>query len=376
MTEPLSRMPQGTRYHFGAEARLRRAVEDAAMSAFAGWSYEEVVTPSLDYYSLFERGMGRDEARRAFRFADADGRLLALRPDVTSGVARAAATLFAKRPRPLRLCYAANVFRAQSQSRAQTRRESTQLGCECVGAAGTGADAEVLAVAVEALERIGLAGRFCVTLNSVEFFNGVAARLALDADERAAMRQLISVRDAAELENFLAARGAARAEAAGFARLVQLPGGRELIDAARGVFANERSAGALDALAELWRVAGRANLGDAFEIDLGDVSGLDYYTGLTFKIYAAGAGARVGGGGRYDGLTENFGRAEPAVGFVLDLDALTETLLRRSGAGDLPHTTERDAARLEAGDAAAALVEARRRRAAGERVVLCGGGGR
>lgn len=374
MTEPLSRMPQGTRYHFGAEARLRRAVEDAAMSVFAGWSYEEVVTPSLDYYALFERSMGRDEARRAFRFADADGRLLALRPDVTSAVARAAATLFAARPRPLRLCYAANVFRAQAPSRAQTRRESTQLGCECVGASGTAADAEALAVAVEVLERVGLAGRFRVTLNSVEFFNGVAEQLALDAEARAAMRRIVSVRDAAELENFLAARGADEAESAAFARLVQLPGGRELIDEARGIFFNNRSSDALDALGELWRVAERAGLSRDFEIDLGDAAGLDYYTGLTFKIYVEGAGARVGGGGRYDGLTASFGRAEPAVGFVLDLDALTETLLR-AGAGDLPQTVGREASRLDETDAAAMLVEARRRRVAGERVRVCEGGG-
>ena len=71
-------------------------------------------------------------------------------------------------------------------------------------------------------------------------------------------------------------------------------------------------------------------LADRFEIDLGDVSRLDYYTGLTFKIYVQGAGARVGSGGRYDRLTESFGRAEPAVGFVLDLDALTDVLMGRT----------------------------------------------
>ena len=82
--EPLSNIPGGMRYYFGREARLRRAVEDAVMSVFDGWGYEEIATPCVDYYALFERGMGRDEARRSFRFTDADGRLLALRPDVTA----------------------------------------------------------------------------------------------------------------------------------------------------------------------------------------------------------------------------------------------------------------------------------------------------
>ena len=75
---------------------------------------------------------------------------------------------------------------------------------------------------------------------------------------------------------------------------------------------------------------------DQFEIDLGDVSRLDYYTGLTFKIYVEGAGARVGSGGRYDGLTASFGKTEPAVGFVVDLDALTDVLGARLKAHGSP----------------------------------------
>ena len=132
------------RYYIGAEARLRRNVEDIAMSVFQGWDYEEVITPSVDYYELFEQGMGQREAQRGFRFTDHDGRLLALRPDVTSSVARMAATLLAERPRPLRFCYAAPVFRQQTQSHAEWRRENTQLGCELIGTGGKPADLEVL----------------------------------------------------------------------------------------------------------------------------------------------------------------------------------------------------------------------------------------
>ena len=122
------------RYYIGGEARLRRTVEDTAMSVFDGWAYEEVITPSVDYYSLFEQGMGHAEAHRAFRFTDTDGQLLALRPDVTSSVARAAATLLAVRtvsPFASLLCRAG--FRQQQQSHAEWRRESTQLGCELIG---------------------------------------------------------------------------------------------------------------------------------------------------------------------------------------------------------------------------------------------------
>ena len=83
------------RYYSGSEARLRRTIQNTLVSIFDGWSYEEITTPTLDYYSLFEHGMGRSQAHHAFRFTDTDGRMLAIRPDVTSLVARAAATLFA-----------------------------------------------------------------------------------------------------------------------------------------------------------------------------------------------------------------------------------------------------------------------------------------
>ena len=314
------------RYYIGAEARLRRAIEDTAMSVFAKWSYEEVITPSVDYYDLFEQGMGQAEAQRGFRFTDNDGRLLALRPDVTSSVARMAATLLSERPRPLRFCYAAPVFRQQPQSHAEWRRENTQLGCELIGVGGHAADLEVLRLATEILARLDL--DYCVTINNVEIFNGVAASLGLAAPEREELRRLIDSRESAEIRRFL--QNHANSESQAFVQPTQLTGKQDVLRAARAVITNPRSVEALNSLDQLWTEIESLGLADRFEIDLSDVSSLDYYTGLSLKVFVHGAGTSVGRGGRYDGLTGNFGRAEPAVGFVLNLDALTEVLARRS----------------------------------------------
>ena len=322
-----SRIPAGMRYYIGAEARLRRTVEDVAMSVFEGRNYEEVITPSVDYYDLFEQGMGPREAGRGFRFTDNDGRLLALRPDVTSSLARMAATLLSERPRPLRFCYAAPVFRQQAQSHAEWRRENTQLGCELIGAGGTAADLEVLRLAVEILSRLNLESSYCITINNVEIFNGVAAKLNLETPAREQLRRLIDTREAAELQRFL--QSYAGDEARAFSQPTKLTGKREVIRNARELITNARSVAALDSLEELWNEIESVGLHDSFEIDLGDVSSLDYYTGLSLKIFVHGAGTSVGRGGRYDGLTASFGRAEPAVGFVLNLDALTDVLGRR-----------------------------------------------
>ena len=316
------------RYYIGAEARLRRTIEDTAMSVFAAWSYEEVITPSVDYYDLFEQGMGQTEAQRGFRFTDNDGRLLALRPDVTSSVARMAATLLADRQRPLRFCYAAPVFRQQSQSHAEWRRENTQLGCELIGVNGKAADLEVLRLAAEILSRLDLQKSYCITINNVEIFNGVAAHLDLTDTAREQLRRLIDTRETAELQRFV--NGFSSSEGRAFLQPTQLTGKRDVIRSARTIITNPRSVGALDSLDELWDSIESLGLADRFEIDLSDVSSLDYYTGLSMKVFVHGAGTSVGRGGRYDGLTGNFGRAEPAVGFVLNLDALTEVLARRN----------------------------------------------
>ncbi|MDQ1524365.1 MAG: phosphoribosyltransferase regulatory subunit [Pyrinomonadaceae bacterium] len=374
MIEPLSKIPGGMRYYFGAEARLRRGVEDTIMAVFDGWSYEEITTPCVDYLALFERGMGYEAAHRAFRFTDNDGLMLALRPDVTSSVARAAATLFAEKPRPLRFCYASPVFHQRQLTHAEWRRENKQLGCELIGVGGRGAEVETLSVASEILAALNLGGGdYRITINSVEIFSGISEHLTLDDAERERMRQLVDTRDAAELQKFLSHFDTDERERVSFSRLTQLSGKDEILEEARRIITNPRSLRALDELESLWRIVRALGLDEVCDIDLGDVSGLDYYTGLTFKIYVAGAGARVGGGGRYDNLTVNFGRAEPAVGFVLDLDALTDVLMRKKGFAASDETAGANVRALHdnaAIEPSEILVDAQRRRALGERVLI------
>jgi len=155
----------------------------------------------------------------------------------------------------------------------------------------------------------------------------VAAQLDLAPAEREQLRRLIDTRETAELQRFIG--GFSNAEGRAFLQTTQLTGKREVLRAAREVITNARSVAALASLEELWTDIESLGLADRFEIDLSDVSSLDYYTGLSLKVFVHGAGTSVERGGRYDGLTGNFGRAEPAVGFVLNLDALTEVLSRR-----------------------------------------------
>jgi ATP phosphoribosyltransferase regulatory subunit len=257
---------------------------------------------------------------------DRDGALLALRPELTSLVARTVATRFVKRERPVRLCYSGEVFRYDDPAE-RAAREFHQLGVEHVGEPDVVADIEVLLVAAEALTALGLSD-FRIALSHVDFFNGVADYLKLKDADRAELRERIDRRNSLALEEFLQAHAAhvEAARRAGFSRMIQIAGKRDLIRRAREILLNERSRAAVDYLDQIYSTMEALGLGENFDIDLGNAGGLEYYTGLTFKVYVPDCGVEIGGGGRYDNLIASFGRPEPAVGFSLALDELARAI--------------------------------------------------
>jgi ATP phosphoribosyltransferase regulatory subunit len=278
--------------------------------------------------------MGAEQAEKTYRFVDRDGALLALRPELTSLVARTVATRFLRRARPVRLCYSGEVFRYDEPTE-RAAREFHQLGLEHIGEAGAAADTEILLVAAEAITALGI-GDFRIALAHVDFFNGVAAALALNEADRARLRELIDRRNSHALDEFLKVRAPHVEESrrAGFCRLTQIAGQGEALARAREILINERSRAAVEHLAEIYTTLTALGLAEHFDIDLGDTGGLEYYTGLTFKVYVPEWGVELGGGGRYDNLISNFGPAEPAVGFSLSLDGLAGALARRARAAE------------------------------------------
>lgn len=361
MSSSLSKIPSGVQYIFDTEVRVRRWIEREVMSVFSGWSYSEIILPIFDYADLFALGMGKQQAEMTYRFTGRDGRLLALRPEMTSLVARTVATRFRERARPIRLSYSGEVFR-WDEPRGGRQYEFHQIGLEHIGSDRLEADTEVLVVAIEALRRIGLED-FMITLSHVDFFKGLAERLELDEDERRVMREMIDRKETERLNLFLEKYADAASRDA-FCRFTTLAGKCEVIDEARALVTNAKSVAALDDIERVYKIAEALGIDSRIDIDLGDVGGLDYYTGLTFKIYAPGLGTALGRGGRYDQLLAKFERPEPAVGFSLCLDWLVQLLGSKK-------TSEADCeiVRLNAsGDIVSAFKEANRLRSDGKTV--------
>jgi len=366
MSSSLSKIPPGVQYIFDNEVRVRRWVERQVMEVFDGWSYSEIILPIFDYADLFALGMGKPQSEMTYRFTGRDGKLLALRPEMTSLVARTVATRFRESQRPIRLSYSGEVFRWDEPKPAR-QHEFHQIGLEHVGSDRLEADTEVLIIAIEALRRVGIDG-FMITLGHVGFIQGIAEKLGLDEESRREMYGIVDRKETEEFDEFLKPHANEKTRDA-FCRLTTLSGKKEILAEARSLISNDRTTSALDDLAHVYSIAEVIGIDEYIDIDLGDVGGLDYYTGLTFKIYARGLGTALGRGGRYDNLLSQFGLSEPAVGFSLWLDWLAQLSAERSR----PAWSDGGATVVKlsaARDLSAVFREASRLRATGARVEI------
>jgi ATP phosphoribosyltransferase regulatory subunit len=358
----LVQVPPGVQCFVGDEARRRRSIEARIVSVFEGWDYEEIIPPLFDYADVFE---GFALGSKMYSFLGRDGSLLALRPDFTSLLAKIVAGRLATRPPPIRLYYSGEVLRYEPP-KAGRQSELHQIGLERLGGEARSADAEVLAIAAECLEALGVRG-FVLTLGHVGVFAGLVAAKGLDATAVALLRDRVEGRDASGVREVLEGAGIQGEPAEALVRLATLGSGPSALDEAAGAFAFcGAAASALNELRGVVAALVEAGFGAHLAIDLGEVRGLDYYTGLVFRLYAPGLGFDVGGGGRYDALLARFGRPLPAVGFMLGLDRVA-LLLDRQGAQ--PSLRSLPAERVGEGEPlGAALAHARERRAAGIRV--------
>lgn len=307
--------PQGTQdLLFEAARRLRRC-EATLAALFESAGFAEVIPPSIESADVF--------GPEAFRALDRGGHLLALRADFTAQVARIAATRLAG-VSPLRLYYRGSVVR-EGAAESGVPRERLQAGCELVGADGPEADAEILSLATRALHALGLTDTR-VSVGAVGYFAALIA--AAGAGERLAK----ALSDAIDRKDLPTLRGLCEKEVPpGKARdalllLARPPRAQQdaqsLLQRAAQVSPSDEASRALERLSRTLAAARAKSLGAELEVDLGEVRGLGYYTGLVFNLYAAGAPRPVGGGGRYDTLLGRFGDPRPAVGFSLELDAL------------------------------------------------------
>jgi len=302
-----------------SEARKIEELRRTLLDTFRLYGYELVMPPMLEYLESLLTGVGQDMDLRIFKLVDQlSGRTMGVRADMTTQVARIDAHLL-NRSSVTRLCYAGSVLHTRPSGLHATR-EPLQIGAEIYGHAGLEADAEIQELALASLS---LAGMTRVRLDLCH----VGVLRAIVADDHKAQRReadlfgLLECKDIPGLRELVqefnpSTRNALLALPGLYGDVSTIERARQVLPSLPGI------AKALDELELLTRQAGAASV----TIDLADLRGYHYHSGVMFAAYVPGLPNAVARGGRYDHVGEAFGRARPATGFSMDLRELARLL--------------------------------------------------
>lgn len=340
------------------EAAEREVISSACAEVFRSWGYGRVETPVVEEFAALEAAAGSPSAGLALRLIDAEGALLALRPDMTVPIARVVATRLGGDIAAHRLYYIADVFREREPLLGQAR-EFAQLGIELVGGSGTPADAEVVAVMVRALEVSGLSD-FTVGVGDVAVLRRVIDAAGMPPEWGASVIEAAHRSDRVALDGLAGRSGVSVASAAALRALSDLSGDASILDIAEEVLSPCGAAGEIAALRDIADVLASLGCSSRIRFDLSIMRAFDYYTGIVFEAYVPELGVPIGGGGRYDGVLDAFGAPAAAAGFAIGLERLHMALEAQSAR---PAVRGLDA--VVGGPANAAFAAAERLRAAG-----------
>ena len=198
-----SEIPRGTRVLLPVMAAKKRRLEELLLTVFFRWGFQEVVLPTFEYMDVLTLGLGEAYKERMFKLEERrTGRMLSLRPDLTTQIAKLSATLLKDQPRPLRFCYVANIFR-HNDSQTRNLQELYQTGVELIGLDSPEADAEMIAIAVECMQEVGLHD-FRLAVSQLEFCRSVLAEAGLREEEREHIQAALQKKDTSTLETLVA----------------------------------------------------------------------------------------------------------------------------------------------------------------------------
>ena len=325
-------LPPGARDLLPGVLRRQRMLQERLLGVFEAWGYAPVATPAVEYFEVFGRGLAEAERQRCLRFiAPGSGDVVALRSDVTPQIARLVGQRLRGRlddGEVIRLAYAADVIRTPES--VDEPAEEHQVGVELIGDGSAAADAELVALGHAALRAVGIGGAV-LDLAHVGVARSVLDELELEGALRASVVTRLARKDLSGIEELLAGAGVSLAGRAVVRSLACLHGSLSVVERARGLLGAEsqRSLDELAAVVECLRVV-HPEILDSLSIDLGEVRGHDYYSGLRLRGWAPGAPRPIIRGGRYDGLLSRYGVDAPATGLVIGLDDV-ERLVERSG---------------------------------------------
>ena len=319
--------PEGVRDVYNQECTKKLYLENQIEQVFHAFGYQDIETPTFEFFDVFGREVGTTPSRELYKFFDRDGNTLVLRPDFTPSIARAASMYFMEETMPIRFCYRGSSF-VNSSSYQGRLKESTQMGVELLNDDSAMADAEIIAMTVKVMLDAGLTD-FQISIGHVGFFQALAEEAALSEDVLNELKELISIKNHFGAEELLAKQNLRSDLFEALRDVPQLFGNAEILEKAKGLTRNPAAREALDRLATIYEIVKDYGYEKYVFFDLGLLSKFHYYTGIIFQAYTYGTGEPIVKGGRYDALLQHFGKKAPAIGFCTVMESLMNALERQ-----------------------------------------------
>jgi ATP phosphoribosyltransferase regulatory subunit len=315
-------LPQGIEEALPEQAARLECLRRNLLDLYASWGYEMVMPPFIDHIESLLTGTGRDLDLQTFKLVDQlSGRTLGIRADMTPQVARIDAHQL-NREVPSRLCYIGTVLHTRSDSFGSSR-SPLQVGAELYGHAGVESDVEILGLMLKTFEVAGVNDIY-LDIGNVDIYKNLARQAGLAEQDEIRLFELLQQKAVTEIGQLVASLSVDASLAQMITQLAELNGDISIIGRAREQLklAGPGVLAAIDYLEQVAHGVSRQNRNTRMNIDLAELHGYHYHTGVVFGAFVPQLGQEIARGGRYDDIGRIFGRARPATGFSTDLKQL------------------------------------------------------
>ena len=327
MKEKLLHTPEGVRDIYHMECKRKKALEETLRDTLSLYGYQDIETPTFEFFEIFNSDTGTVSSREMFKFFDRNNNTLVLRPDMTPSIARSVAKYYSDCDVPLRLSYVGNTF-TNNHSYQGKLAEKTELGAEHINDDSPEADAEALVMMIDCFLAAGLTD-FRIEIGQTEFYRAIMDAVDVSDETRDKIHEYIENKNSLGMEILLSDMSIDESYRKVLLYYNELYGDVSMLDQARKLTDNPRCIRAIDRLHAVYEVVASYGYESYLSFDLGMVNYYDYYTGIIFRGYTYGTGDAIGKGGRYDNLLVQFGKDAPAIGFTILVDELLNALSRQ-----------------------------------------------
>lgn len=337
-----NKVPNGFQDCLTDECYNREIIKNKLLNTFRLNGFSQIDTPAIEYYDTFTKSNVAIHQKDMFKMTDNDGNLLVLRPDITLPISRIVATKL-DNTYANKLCYVGNIFKNEDQKSYTQLRQQLQAGAEYIGESNLQVDADMLSLAINSLLEVGIKD-FVIELNDVNFFLGLMDECGISQREFEEIRDFIEKKNFLEAKMYLEDNDYDKKVVKVISSLSSLYGDISVVKDAKKLVSNKKSLEALDNIQKVYEILKEYSLDKYLTIDLSLVQNMKYYTGVVYKGLTSNVGSPILSGGRYDGLTKNFGRDLNATGFAIDIKRV---LIALEMQGDLLKKKEADVCVLD-----------------------------